>query len=206
MTEYAIGIEDHYAWANLVSVTISGSAELLLDRRRVELLDATLPASPYHRDTLRMPMADAEQLVRHVRASASAHAKAALASLLGNLAPATCQVVAIRVPPLPQLPVSVAEAHADTAVTNRADGMIYHQALTDAAAQLGLRVVHFDKSTVIGLAAEARRITPGELERRLKALGVAHGPPWQKGHITAAAGAILAHLSVTRSATANTPA
>jgi len=25
MTEYSIGIEDHYAWANLVSVTTSGA-------------------------------------------------------------------------------------------------------------------------------------------------------------------------------------
>jgi hypothetical protein len=39
MSEYSIGIEDHYAWANLVSVTTSGPREILLDKRRVELLD-----------------------------------------------------------------------------------------------------------------------------------------------------------------------
>jgi hypothetical protein len=153
-----------------------------------------------------MPVADAEQLVRDVRASASALAKVALSALVAHLAPATCRAVAIRVPPLPHLPASVAEAHADTAVTNRADGMIYHQALTDAAAQLGLPVVYFDKSTVIGLTADARGMTASELQRRLKALGAASGPPWQKGHIVAAAGAIVAHLSFARPAPANTPA
>ena len=72
MSDYSIGIEDHYAWANLVCVAISGPGEVLLAKRRVELLDPTLPASPYHRDTLRMPIDEAEALVRDVRASAAA--------------------------------------------------------------------------------------------------------------------------------------
>jgi hypothetical protein len=193
VNEYSIGIEDHYAWANLVCVAISGPAELLLDRRRVELLDPSLPSSPYHRDTLRMPVADAEQLVRDVSASAQARATSALSSLAAELGPAVCHAIAIRVPPLPHLPTSVAEAHADSRVLNRADGMIYHQALTDAAAQLGLKICYFEKSTALTLAAQARGTTAGELERRLKALGATLGPPWQKGHIIAAAGAILAH-------------
>ena len=195
MSEYAIGIEDHYAWANMVCLAISGPDEVLLDKRRVELLDPSLPASPYHRDTLRMPADEAEQLVRAVRASASAHAESALSALIADLTPATCQAIAIRVPPLPDLPASVAEAHADTRVLNRADGMIYHQALTDAARQLGLNVVQFEKSTVLAQAAQARGAMTGELEQRLKDLGKALGPPWQKGHVIACAGAILAGTS-----------
>ncbi len=82
MNEYSIRIEDHYAWANLVSVTTSDRDEILLDRRRVELLDQKLTASPYHHDTLEMSTADAEKLVRAVQASADRCAKAALASLI----------------------------------------------------------------------------------------------------------------------------
>src|SRR5262245_28936050 len=104
MSEYSIGIEDHYAWANLVSVTTSDAGDTLLDRRRVELLDQHLPASPYHHETLSMPDADAEQLVRDVRASANAHALSSLSSLMRELAPAKCLGVAIRVPPLSDLP------------------------------------------------------------------------------------------------------
>lgn len=51
MSQYFIGIEDHHAWANLVSLATSGPLEVLLDRRRVELLDPPLAASPYHHDT-----------------------------------------------------------------------------------------------------------------------------------------------------------
>src|SRR2546425_11980935 len=60
MSEYSIGIEDHYAWANLVSVTTSGPNEILLDKRRVELLDQQLTASPYHHESLQMPLSGAE--------------------------------------------------------------------------------------------------------------------------------------------------
>ena len=195
MSEYSIGIEDHYAWANLVSVTTSGPNEIVLDRRRVELLDPKLAASPYHHETLQMPLSEAEKLVRDVKTSASKRAKAALSSLIGELAPAKCRGIAIRVPPLPDLPATVAEVHANTWITNRADGMIYHQALTQAAAQLNLRVFYFEKDNVLEVAAQARGKSPRDLERQLKALGTTLGPPWRRGHVVACAGAILAHVS-----------
>src|SRR4029078_7175307 len=101
MSEYSIGIEDHYAWANMVSLTTSGPNEILLDKRRVELLDQQLTASPYHHETLQMPLPQAEKLGRDVKASAGKLAKSALLTLIGELAPAKCRGIAIRVPPLP---------------------------------------------------------------------------------------------------------
>jgi hypothetical protein len=195
MTEYSVGIEDHYAWANLVSVTTSGADERLLDKRRVELLDPQLASSPYHGATVHMALADAEQLVRAVQASADARAQAALSSLVDDLAPAKCLGIAIRVPPLPSLPATVAEARADSSVMNRADGMIYHHALTRAAEQLGLRAFYFEKDDVLELAAQARGKAAADLERILKAFGTSHGRPWRKGQIIACAGAILSHTS-----------
>jgi len=195
MSEYSIGIEDHYAWANLVSVTISGDEIIALDRRRVALLDSQLQASPYHHETLQMQLSEAEQLVREVQSSANQRAQLALSSLLGDLAPAKCRRIAIRVPPLPKLPATVAEVHASTWITNRADGMIYHQALTQAAAELNLRIVYFEKDNVLELAAQARGKTARELERQLKAFRTTLGSPWRQGHVLACAGALLAHLS-----------
>ncbi len=195
MSEYSIGIEDHYAWANLVSVTTSGPNDILLDRRRVELLDRQLTGSPYHHETLHMPRSGAEKLVREVKASANKRATSALSSLIGALAPARCRGIAIRVPPLPALPATVAEVHASAWITNRADGMIYHQALARAAAQLNLRVFYFEKDTVLELAAQARGKPARDFERQLEAFGTTLGPPWRKGHIVACAGAIFAHVS-----------
>jgi hypothetical protein len=79
---------------------------------------------------------------------------------------------------------------------NRADGMIYHEALTHAAAQLNLRVFHFEKNNILELAARARGKSARDLERQLKAVGTTFGPPWRKGHVVACAGAIFAHVSV----------
>ena len=123
MGEYSIGIEDHYAWANLVSVT--GPNEILLDKRRIELLDEHLTTSPYHHDTLQMAPSEADKVVRDVQTSANKRARLALSSLIRELSPAKCCGIAIRIPPLPALPATVAEVHASTWITNRADGMIW---------------------------------------------------------------------------------
>jgi hypothetical protein len=73
--------------------------------------------------------------------------------------------------------------------------MIYHQALTQAAAQLNLRVFYFEKDNILELAAEARGKTARDLERQIKAFRTTLGPPWRKGHVVACAGAILAHTA-----------
>jgi hypothetical protein len=192
MRDFAIGIEDHYGWAHLVSIAVSGPDLTLLDKRRVDLIDAHLPTSPYHHETLQMERSDAEQLLREVKASASRSAHIALESLIGELEPATCRGIAIRIPPLPELPANVTEVHTNPRILYRADGMIYHQALTIAAAQLNLSVFHFDKSRILELAAQVRGLTSADLERHLKALGRALKPPWRKGHMVACAGAIVA--------------
>ena len=197
MSEYCIGIDDHYAWANLVSVTTAGPDDMLVDKRRVELLDQPLPASPYHHDTLHMPLADGERLVHDVTTSANSRALTVLSSLIEDLAPATCLGIAIRVPPLAQLP-SLDEVHASSWITNRADGMIYHQALTRAAARLKLPVSYFEKATALSLAARARGTTTRDLERRLKAFATTHGRPWRQSQVVACAGAILAHVDSRR--------
>lgn len=48
--------------------------------------------------------------------------------------------------------------------------MIYHQALTRAAAQLSLSVFYFEKDSVLELAAQARAKTARDFERQLKAV------------------------------------
>jgi hypothetical protein len=168
---------------------------VLLDRRRAALLGPNLTGSPYHGEAVHMPLSEAEKLVRAVTASANAHAKSALSSLIAELAPATCRGIAIRVPPLVEWPQTVAEVQANTWIRNRADGMIYHHALTQAAAQLDLKIFYFEKVTVLEAAAQSRTRSRHDFEHDLKTLGTRLGPPWRKGHVVACAAAILAHVS-----------
>ncbi len=70
-----IGISDHGGWAVLVTVARDGT---LLDRRRVELVDDSLPALPHHHEGQGLPVDEAVALVERVRASAERHAVLAL--------------------------------------------------------------------------------------------------------------------------------
>src|SRR5437870_3964443 len=66
-----IGISDHGGWAVLVTVASDGT---LLDRRRVELVDADLPKIPHHSEGQALPLREAVALVERVRVSAERHA------------------------------------------------------------------------------------------------------------------------------------
>ena len=55
-----IGISDHGGWAILVTATADGT---LLDRRRVELVDADLPKIPHHSEGQFLPRNEAVTLV-----------------------------------------------------------------------------------------------------------------------------------------------
>src|SRR5437764_13272873 len=70
-----IGVSDHGGWAVLVTAARDG---MLLDRRRVELVDEGLPKLPHHSEGQRLPLDEAVELVERVRVSAEKHAVLAL--------------------------------------------------------------------------------------------------------------------------------
>src|SRR6202046_2002727 len=70
-----IGVSDHGGWAVLVTVARDGT---LLDSRRVELVDKSLPKIPHHSEGQRLPLDEAVKLVERVRVSAEKHAVLAL--------------------------------------------------------------------------------------------------------------------------------
>ncbi len=109
-----------------------------------------------------------------------------------NSAPVASNVagVVLREPPLPHLP-SVAEAHQSYNVTNRADGMIYHDALCRAASALGLDVEWSPRCKETALAAQVLGVTQERLESWLTDLRETMGPPWQKDHRESTARAIV---------------
>ncbi len=58
-------------------MTVAGDG-MLLDRRRVELVDEDLPKIPHHSEGQTLPLHEAVALVERVRVSAERHAKLAL--------------------------------------------------------------------------------------------------------------------------------
>lgn len=187
------GISDHNGWAIVVSVAVRDGAPVLLDRRRVELIDPGLPNQPYHHETLGLDSMRAEALVKEVQESAAHCAERALAKLKSGLEPVGEVIaIALRVPPLPHLPESVAAAHASTPVLVRADAMIYHDALCKAASSLGIGVEMMARGEERPRASDVLRTEVERLNNWLVDLRASLGPPWQKDHQDAMARAIAA--------------
>lgn len=187
------GISDHNGWAIFVSVTAQDGVPVVIDRRRVELIEPGLPNQPYEHETQGLPAAEAEKLVREVGESAGHCAERALSRLRSSLG-ATGELVsiALREAPLSELPRTVAAAHASYPILVRADAKLYHHALCTAAASLGIGMAMFKRGDEGPLAAKAAGIAVESLDRFLNGLRASLGPPWQRNHRDATARAIAA--------------
>lgn len=174
------GIYDHTGWA--VVVCFDGSE--IVDKRRIELIDAGLPAMPFHHPCQHLPLDEAVELVARVRDSAESCARAAFDAL-----PAGLRTIAIRERPV--LPPSVADRIRSYYAQTRADGVMYRDALAQAAAERGWNCVEYAAKTVVADAA-ATIGTPAEFKAWLKRTGQILGRPWTRDHRIAAAAAIVA--------------
>ena len=184
------GISDHNGWAVFVCIAARDGEPVVIDRRRVGLIEPGLPKQPYEHETLDLDTARAEELVIEVRESAVHCAERALARLRSGPAAREIVSIALREPPLPRLPKTVAEAHASYPVMVRADATLYHDALCQAASSLGVGVELMARGEERRRAAEALRIGPERLDGWLDGLRESLGPPWQKDHKDAAARAV----------------
>ena len=143
-----IGISDHGGWAILVTAARNGT---LLDRRRVELVDESLPAIPHHHEAQVLPLDEAVALVERVRISAEKHAGLALDAVASTVQP----ILGVALRECQALPPTIAERLKDYRARNVADWVMYRRALAAAAAARGWPVHWYDPKTITGAAARA---------------------------------------------------
>ncbi len=178
-----IGVSDHGGWAVLVTVAPNGT---LLDRRRVELVDDSLPAIPHHHEAQGLPPDEAVALVERVRASAERHAVLALDAVATAVRP----VLGIALRSRPQLPPTIIERIRDYRARNVADWVMYRDALAAAAESCGWPVYWYDPKTIFNAASNALRVE--SFEAHFLDIRGAVGPPWNNDHKLAMAAAIVA--------------
>jgi hypothetical protein len=181
--ETAVGVSDHSGWVVLMTATADGT---LLDRRRVELVDAGLPTMPHHHDGQRLPIEEAVALVETVRRSAERNAKVRLDALASEI-PAISGIALRACPPLPE---TVAERITSYRAMCVADWIMYRQALAKAATERGWRVHWYDAKRVF--AEAARALERETIDDLLDAAKERVGRPWQKDQRLAMAAAIAA--------------
>ena len=188
VADAVVGASVHYARAELVTLAAEGSAPVFVDRRRVALIDRDLPIAPYHHEASALDLGAATELVARVRRSVTGHARAAVSALRTAFG---VRVLVLPASPYARLPDALAEVLASRPLTLAADGMLYREALADAAAALGMAVRRYPRGTdPTRMAADALGVDVAEVASVVARFGREAGPPWRKDHKQAAAAAL----------------
>jgi hypothetical protein len=181
-----IGIAHHLGWA--VAVTADGDAHRVVDRRRLELVEAGVPVAPVEHELAGLSDEDATDLLRTVRASVARATSAALDELAGSLpGAAAVRSLSLRAWP-PDFPTDLADLRRPPS-NSRADSVMYLRALADAAAARGWAVHLYDAKDV---EAQARRVLGHRATDVLGGPRADLGPPWGKDQRMALAATVLA--------------
>jgi hypothetical protein len=178
-----VGIADHLGWA--VAVT-AGADHEVVDRRRLELVEAGLSAAPIHYESWRLDVAETAALVTDVRASVVRATSAALDELAAAL-PAPVESISLRVWP-PDFPEDIAVQRRPP-YEARADAIMYRRVLADLARTRGWPVHAFLAKEVV---ERATAVLGDRAEEVLHGPRATLGPPWTKDHRTALAATIVA--------------
>jgi hypothetical protein len=190
-----VGVADHTGWAYLLCVSTHDNVPVVIDRRKVSLIDARLPTQPYEHGTMAMREDDANALIERVTRSIASRTAAALQHVVADLAPThTVNALTIRKAPFDTLPPTVAAVHQSYRLLCGADGVLYHQAICQAARRLGVEVHQTRRGDEIQSAAQQLGVTAETMEEFVTHTGRPLGPPWTAEHrrTYAAAIAVLA--------------
>jgi hypothetical protein len=116
-----------------------------------------------------------------------------LREVVADLAPAYPVVaLAIREPPFPELPDTVAPVRQSYRLQCAADGMMYQFALSRAARDFGLEVDLCPRGEETARAAARLEVHPDDMASFVSGTGRPSGPPWTQEHRRAYAAGIAA--------------
>jgi hypothetical protein len=187
-----LGIAHHYGWA--VAVTVSPD-HLVVDRRRIELIEPGWPAAPIHHEggphllhRSGEPLDDdaLSALVADVRASVVRATSVALDEIeMALTEPIT--TISLRSWPL-NFPQDIAVRRC-APYESRADSIMYCQVLAELARERGWLVRTYIAKNV---EVEAGRILGERSNEVLHGPRARLGPPWSKDHRVAVAATVAA--------------
>ena len=188
----AFGLKPHSGWAALVVLGRRGGELVVVDRRRLELVDEAWAKAPYHaaedlepdaaRDMVERGVAAARRIaVREMKAAVKRERERENEVL-------SCAVLVTD--PMPGW--SVEEILAVHFRMHKAEGVLFREALAAAAEACGTRLVAIVEK-LLASHAETALGTPGkDLAQTIAALGRSVGPPWGRDQKDAALAALVA--------------
>ena len=194
MKQAALGFRVHSGWAAVVAVSLEKSAPVVLERKRVHLINTFTYTfrQPYH-TAKKMPLAEARQFIAQVEKEAKqlAHRmihgmqcefeKREIKLTRGSLLLASGR-------PLP----GFEDILASHALIHTADGGLFRDALSCAAERCGVEIVGLKERELLECARQSLHIQPAVLLRRVTELGKPFGSPWSQDEKFATLAAWLA--------------
>lgn len=178
----ALGMRAHSGWAAVVAVGGSPRAPVVVDRRRFEIADPTIPGSkqPFHASK-GSDLKEAKEYLRRCENRTKFLARAELRAAAAELEKKGHSVVGVGVllgsgRPLPPLAATLA-SHA---LIHAAEGEFFRNALVEASRHCKLRVTGVREKELFERAAAELRIPAEKLQLHLAEMGRAIGPPWRQ--------------------------
>jgi len=187
----AYGLKAHSGWAALVALAKSDAEFVVVDRRRVELVEEEWARQPYHAAE-ELDANEARKLVKQGIDSAYRIATREMRAMLDRERKRN-EVVACAVlvgNPMPEW--SVEQILAVHFRMHQAEGVLFRDALINAAQKCSTKVIELPEKILVSFAEQALRTTSADLSKTISAIGKSIGPPWGKDQKDAALAAMIA--------------
>ncbi len=188
----AFGMKAHSGWAALVVVGTRDSDFVVVDRRRVDLVEDDWAKQPYHAAEDLEPDAARDVVKRGVEAARRIAVREMREAVKRERARANdvsgCAVLMAN--PMPDW--SVEEILAVHFRMHKAEGVLFRDVLVRAGEACGLRLVAIPENLLTKQAESAFGMPASGLSRMIAKLGKSVGPPWGKDQKDAALAALVA--------------
>jgi len=186
------GLKAHSGWAALVVLGAQKDDLVVVDRRRIELVEDQWARQPYHaaeglksevaRDLVKRGINAAHKIaVREIRAALKRETDRknevkACVVLVGS--------------PMPDW--SIDEILAVHFRMHKAEGVLFRDALVHAAKECKIKTIEIPEKDLLSHAEHELKTPANQLSAQISALGKAAGPPWGKDQKEAALAALIA--------------
>ncbi|MBZ5553508.1 MAG: hypothetical protein LAO21_12360 [Acidobacteriia bacterium] len=196
----ALGFRSHSGWAALVVLTGSPRSPLVLDRRRIELVDPAIQGSaqPYHAAE-KLDLKDAEKFINDCTRRTELMARQVLRDVIPPLQKkgldiSGCGILLSSGNPAKTLAATLA-SHA---LIHAAEGDFFRHALIHASEHFGLPITMVQERELWERAASDLELMVDKLQARIDEMGRTLGPPWTEDQKLATLAGWLALVAPTR--------
>ena len=186
------GLKAHSGWAALVVLGRQKDDLVVVDRRRIELVEDEWARQPYHAAEGLKPEVARDLVKRGIDAAhkiAVREMRAALKREMDRKNEVKACAVLVGTP-MPDW--SVDEILAVHFRMHKAEGVLFRDALIRAAKDCKMKTVEIPEKELAGHAERELKTPANKLTAQISALGKAAGPPWGKDQKESALAAMIA--------------